>query len=77
MQVLLLLYGGGVLIVATIQILTILVVWHAAVILVVRGVLVDSQALHPLMLEKGAVAGHLVGALLVLTLVLGQSDVRA
>lgn len=77
MQVLLLLYGGGMLTIATILILTILALWHAAVKLVAQGMLVDFEILHLLMFEEGVVAGHLVGALMVLILVLGHSEVRA
>lgn len=77
MQVLLLLYGEGMLIIATILVLTMWVVRHAAVKLVVREMLVDFETLHRLLLEEGRVAGHLVGGLMVPISALGHSEARA
>ena len=75
-QVLVLLYGIEMWIIVTVLILIILVVCHGAVILAVGGILVDIETLHPLMVEEGVVAGHLVELSMDLGLVLAHSEVK-
>jgi hypothetical protein len=72
-----LLYGIGMQIIVTVLIFIIPVDGHVAVTLVAGGVLVDIEAPHPLMVEEGVVAGHLVELLMGLGLVLGHSEVKA
>lgn len=76
MQVLVLLYATELQIIVTVLILIILVVCHAAVNLAAGGILVDIETIHPLMVEEGVVASHLVELLTGLGLVLGHSEVK-
>lgn len=70
-QVLVLLYAVGQ-IIASVPILTMRVACRGTVNLAMEGILVDIEILHPLSLEEGVVAGHLVEVLMDLTLVLGH-----
>lgn len=64
-------------IIAMDQVLIIQVVWHAAVNLVVGGIMEDIEILHLLMVEEGVVVGHWVEVLMDLHLDLGLSEMKA
>lgn len=77
MQVLHLLCGVGMQIIAMDPVLIMLVVLHAAVKLVAGGTLVDIESLLPLMFEGGVLlADHLVELLMDLDLVRGPGWVE-
>lgn len=78
MQVQVLLYVVGMQITVMVPILIAQVVRHEAVILVMGGILADTETLHLLIVEGQVVAGNTAaGVLMELVMVLNLSEVKA
>lgn len=70
------LLSGGEILTATILNLIIWVACHIIVNSAVRGILVGTETILPIMVEEGVVAGHLVEVRMGLGLVLAPSEVK-
>lgn len=70
------LLSGGEILTATILNLVIWVACHDIVNSAVRGILVGTETILPIMVEEGVVAGHLVEVWMGLGLVLAPSEVK-